>query len=138
MFLNMIQKNVKALFRQGKALYELGKYDQAIQPLKVFTLIQKGNSNVGIDNDKANEIITICENKLANYQKNEKEIYRRMFQSPPPTTTTTNSTLNQQRQTKNINQIDNTNNNWWPYIALGSAVLAVIGLVTFIKYRKNS
>jgi len=61
-----------------------------------------------------------------------------MFQSPPPTTTTTNSTLNQQRQTKNINQIDNTNNNWWPYIALGSAVLAVIGLVTFIKYRKNS
>jgi len=89
-------KNVKALFRQGKALFELGKYEQAIQPLKLFIQIQKGNSNVGIDNDKANEMISICENKLANYQKNEKEIYRRMFQ---PTTT------NQQRQTKNINQV---------------------------------
>jgi len=82
-------------------------------------------------------MISICENKLANYQKNEKEIYRRMFQSPP-TTTTTNSTLNQQHQTKNIKKIDNANNNWWPYIALGSAVLAVIGLVTFSKYRKPS
>jgi len=42
-------------------------------------------------------MISVCENKLANYQKNEKEIYRRMFQ---PSTTT--STLNQQHQTKNI------------------------------------
>jgi FK506-binding protein 8 len=94
-------KNVKALFRQGKALFELGKYDQAIQPLKLFTQIQKGNSNIGADNEKANEMISICENKLAKYQKNEKEIYRRMFQQ----TTTTNSALNQQRQTKNSNQV---------------------------------
>jgi hypothetical protein len=81
-------------------------------------------------------MISISENKLANYQKSEKEIYRRMFQSPP--TTTTNSTLNQPRQTKTNNQTDNGNNNWWPYIALGSAALAVVGVVTFIKYRKVS
>lgn len=94
-------KNIKALFRKGKALFELGKYDQAIQSLKLFIQIQKRNSNTpSIDNDKANEMISICENKLAKYQKNEKEIYRRMFQ---PTTTTN---LNQQRQTtKNTNQV---------------------------------
>jgi FK506-binding protein 8 len=96
-------RNVKALFRQGKALFELGKYEQAIQSLKLFIQIQKENSTVGIDNDKANEMISISENKLANYQKSEKEIYRRMFQSPP--TTTTNSTLNQSRQTKTNNQV---------------------------------
>jgi len=97
-------KNIKALFRQGKALFELGNYEQAIQSLKLFRQIQKGNSNVGPDNEKANEMISICENKLANYQKDEKEIYRRMFQ-PTTTTTTTNSALNQQRQTKNSNQV---------------------------------
>jgi tetratricopeptide (TPR) repeat protein len=91
-------RNIKALFRKGKALFELGKYDQAIQSLKLFIQIQKGNSQTSIDNDKANEMISICENKLANYQKNEKEIYRRMFQ---PTTTN----LNQQRQIKPTNQV---------------------------------
>ncbi len=35
--------------------------------------------------NKADEMISICENKLANYQKNEKEIYRRIFR---PTTAT--------------------------------------------------
>jgi hypothetical protein len=45
-------------------------------------------------------MISICENKLGNYQKNEKEIYRRMFQPSPPTTNS-----NQQRQTRNTNQI---------------------------------
>jgi len=94
-------KNIKALFRKGKALFELGKYDQAIQSLKLFIQIQKTNSNTTVDSEKANEMISICENKLANYQKNEKEIYRRMFQS-----TTTNSNLgNQQGQTKNTNQV---------------------------------
>jgi tetratricopeptide (TPR) repeat protein len=91
-------RNIKALFRKGKALFELGKYDQAIQSLKLFIQIQKGYSQTSIDNDKANEMISICENKLANYQKNEKEIYRRMFQ---PTTTN----LNQQRQIKPTNQV---------------------------------
>jgi tetratricopeptide (TPR) repeat protein len=95
-------KNVKALFRQGKALFELGKYDQAIQPLKLFSQLQRGNSAAAVDYDKVTEMITVCENKLANYQKNEKEIYRRMFQ-PQPTTTT--SALNQQRSTKNNKQV---------------------------------
>ena len=95
-------KNVKALFRQGKAFYGLGKYDKAIQPLKLFVQIQRGNSTATLDRDKASEIITQCENKLANYQKNEKEIYRRMFQPPPPTT---NSTVNQQQKAKNTNQV---------------------------------
>jgi FK506-binding protein 8 len=95
-------KNVKALFRQGKALFKLGTYDKAIQPLKLLAQIQRGNSTPDLEKDKVNEMISVCENKLANYQKNEKEIYRRMFQPPPPTTT---STLNQQRQTKNKNQV---------------------------------
>jgi FK506-binding protein 8 len=96
-------KNVKALFRQGKALFELGTYDQAIQPFKLFTQIQRGNSSAGSDKDKVIEMISICETKLANYQKNEKEICRRMFQ--PTTTTTTTTTVNQQRQPKNVNQV---------------------------------
>ena len=97
-------KNVKALFRKGKALYELGNYDQTIQILKLFLQIQKGNSTTGPDYDKANELISISENKLANYQKNEKEIYQRMFR-PTTATTTTNSTINQQRQTNKTNQV---------------------------------
>jgi len=31
-------------------------------------------------------MLNFCETKLAKYQKNEKEIYKRMFQSKPPTT----------------------------------------------------
>ncbi|CAF0817990.1 unnamed protein product [Rotaria sordida] len=120
-------KNVKALFRQGKAFFQLGKYDKAIQSLKLFTQVQRRNSNSMADRDKANEMILTCENKLANYQKNEKEIYQRMFK--PQT---------EKRQTNNINQIDNTNNSWWPYIALGSAVLGTLAIVTFIKHRKTS
>ncbi|UJR38553.1 hypothetical protein I4U23_031219 [Adineta vaga] len=127
-------KNVKALFRQGKALFELGKYDQAIQPLKTFAQIQRGNASAAGDYDKVNEMITTCENKLANYQKNEKEIYRRMFQ-PTPSTTTGNK---QQRQSKQNKQTDNSSNNWWLYIGLGSAALAAVGLFTFMKYRKTS
>jgi len=129
-------KNIKALFRKGKALFELGKYDQAIQPLKLIKQIQRGNSNTSSDQEKINEMIQTCESKMANYQKNEKEIYRRMFQ--PATTTTTTTTVNHQHQTKNTNQTDNQNSNWWPYLALGSGILAAIGLATFIKYRKVS
>ncbi|CAF1652071.1 unnamed protein product [Adineta ricciae] len=124
-------KNVKALFRQGKALFELGKYDQALQPLKSFAQIQRGNSNAAGDYDKVTEMITTCENKLANYQKKEKEIYRRMFQPAPPTT-------NQQRQTKVQKKIDNASSNTWLYIGLGGAALAAIGIFTFMKYRKTS
>jgi hypothetical protein len=64
----MIQKNVKALF-------ELGKYDKAIQSLKLFIQIQKGNSIATIDQDKPNEMITICQNKLIHYQKKMKTTF---------------------------------------------------------------
>ncbi|CAF4719113.1 unnamed protein product, partial [Rotaria sp. Silwood2] len=120
-------KNVKALFRQGKAFFQLGLYDKAIQPLKLFLQIQRESSNSNADKEKVNEMILICENKLANYKKNEKEIYQRMFK--PKTN---------KPQTNNTNQIDNTNNSWWPYIALGSAVFATLAIVTFIKHRKTS
>ncbi|CAF1423512.1 unnamed protein product [Rotaria sp. Silwood1] len=120
-------KNVKALFRQGKAFFQLGLYDKAIQPLKLFIQIQKGNPNSASDREKVNEMIQICENKLANYQKNEKEIYQRMFR--PKT---------EKRQINNTNQIDNTNNSWWPYIAIGTAVFTTLAIVTFIKHRNTS
>ncbi|CAF3014140.1 unnamed protein product [Rotaria sp. Silwood2] len=120
-------KNVKALFRQGKAFFQLGLYDKAIQPLKLFLQIQRESSNSNADKEKVNEMILICENKLANYKKNEKEIYQRMFK--PKTN---------KPQTNNTNQIENTNNSWWPYIALGSAVFATLAIVTFIKHRKTS
>ncbi|CAF1935662.1 unnamed protein product [Rotaria magnacalcarata] len=126
--------NVKALFRQGKAFFQLGLYDKAIPPLKVFMQIQKGNSNATVDKEKVTEMIQICETKLAHYEKSEKEIYQRMFRPK----TTTSSPSNQQRQTKTTNQIDNKNDSWWPYVALGSAVLATVALVTFIKHRKIS
>lgn len=93
-------KNLKALFRKGKALFQLGQYDKAIQPLKLFIQIQKGNSNPDADKDKVNEMIQTCENKLANYQKNEKEIYQRMFRP------TSNQASNQQTQAKNINKVN--------------------------------
>jgi FK506-binding protein 8 len=80
-------KNIKALFRQAKALFELGNYDQAIQPLKL--LLQ--NPSKDVEKDKVSEMLNICETKLAKYQKNEKEIYKRMFQpSPTPPTTIVN------------------------------------------------
>ncbi|CAF3445624.1 unnamed protein product [Rotaria socialis] len=126
--------NVKALFRQGKAFFQLGLYDKAIPPLKLFMQIQKGNSNATVDKEKVTEMIQTCENKLAHYEKSEKEIYQRMFRPK----TTASSPSNQQRQTKATNQIDNRNASWWPYVALGSAVLATVALVTFIKHRKIS
>ena len=78
--------NVKALFRQAKALFELGNYDQAVPPLKF--LLQSPNGET--DKEKVNEMMKICQSKLAKYQQNEKEIYRRMFQpvsTPTPTVT---------------------------------------------------
>jgi hypothetical protein len=110
--------NIKALFRQAKALIDLGNYDHAIQPLKF--LLQ--NSNNDIEKDKVKEMLNLCETKLAKYQQNEKEIYKRMFQSKPSTTTNENP------------QIQNKNN-WWTYVAMGSAVLAAIGLAAAIKYH---
>ena len=89
-------KNVKALFRQGKAFFQLGLYDQAIQPLKSLTQIQRNNSTSSNDNETY-EMISICEQKLADYRKNEKETYQRMFQ--------TKTQNNQQQQTRNNNQV---------------------------------
>ncbi len=120
--------NIKALFRQSKALIELGNYDHAIQPLKL--LLQ--NPNKDIEKDKVRDMLNLCETKLAKYQKNEKEIYKRMFQSKPTTTTTT---VNENLQTENIKKIENKTNNWWTYVAVGSAVLAAAGLAAIIKYR---
>ena len=82
-------KNIKALFRQGKALFLLGLYDQAITSLKNYTKIHTGTTN-NQDNEKALEMISICEQKLANYKKDQKEMYQRMFQTPKQSTTTTN------------------------------------------------
>lgn len=115
-------KNVKALFRQGKALFQLGLFEQAIQPLKYLTQINPTNSN---DNDKAFEMISICEQKLAKDQKNEKEMYQRMFQTKTP----------KQQQQRSTNHSNEKKTNWWPYLAFGSALIA-ISFFTFVKYRK--
>jgi hypothetical protein len=40
------------------------------------------------------EMLNLCETKLATYQKNEKEIYKRMFQSK--------MTINEQPQIKKV------------------------------------
>jgi tetratricopeptide (TPR) repeat protein len=80
------KRNIKALFRQGKALFELGKYEQAVQPLKSFLQSQRHNASSQPDKDKVTEMIQICETKLANYQKSEKEICRRMFTAAGSTT----------------------------------------------------
>ncbi|CAF4070693.1 unnamed protein product [Rotaria sp. Silwood2] len=119
-------KNIKALFRQAKALFELGNYDQAISPLKL--LLQSQNKDV--EKDKVNEMLNICETKLAKYKKNEKEIYKRMFSSTTPTKT------DQKIQTKTMQKVENKNHSaWWTYVAMGSAALAAVGLAAIIKYR---
>ncbi|CAF3409761.1 unnamed protein product [Rotaria socialis] len=131
---NVAQVNLLLKNYDVKSFFQLGLYDKAIPPLKILMQIQKGNSNATVDKEKVTEMIQICETKLAHYEKSEKEIYQRMFR--PKTTTSLPS--NQQRQTKTANQIDNKNASWWPYVALGSAVLATVALVTFIKYRNIS
>jgi len=80
--------NIKGLFRQAKALIELGNYEQAIQSLKL--LLQ--NPDKDIEKEKIKEMLNYCETKLAKYEKNEKEIYKRMFQSK--------TKINEQPQTK--------------------------------------
>ena len=69
--------NIKALFRQAKALIDLGNYDHAIQPLKL--LLQ--NPSQEIEKDKVREMLNQCETKLAKYRQTEKEVYKRMFQT---------------------------------------------------------
>ncbi len=85
--------NIKALFRQAKALIELGNYDHAIQPLKL--LLQ--NPRKDIEKEKVKQMLNLCQTKLDKYQKNEKEIYKRMFQSKP--------IINNQTPTKIINKV---------------------------------
>ena len=79
-------KNVKALFRQGKALFQLGKFDEVILPLKRILQIQSNHP----DKEQIMQMIQSAEHKVALYQQNEKEIYRRMFQS---STTANNNSL---------------------------------------------
>ncbi|CAF4678871.1 unnamed protein product, partial [Rotaria magnacalcarata] len=39
-------------------------------------------------------------------------------------------------QSKNIAKVENKNKTaWWTYIAMGSAVLAAVGLAAIAKYR---
>ena len=81
-------KNVKALFRQAKALFQLGRYEETLQPLKVLWKIDTDE----VEKDKVKDMLQVCQTKLDKYHKNEKEIYRRMFQptsaspSPAPVT----------------------------------------------------
>jgi len=127
-------RNVKALFRQAKALYQMGKYDQAIQPLRLLTHMDVGNAVSITDKTKISEMLLVCETKLARYEKNEKEIYRRMFQ---PATTTSSSLNNNNKLKKNTEKkMENNTNNWWMYVTLGTAALAAAGIAAFIKYRK--
>ncbi|UJR07620.1 hypothetical protein I4U23_011909 [Adineta vaga] len=123
-------QNIKALFRQGKALVELGNYDQALRPLKL--LLQSSSKDV--EKDKVTEMLNICETKLAKYKKNEKEIYQKMFQSKTATTTVEEKKL----PTKPVQKVEtktNNNTNWLTYVAMGSAVVAAMGLAAIIKYR---
>ncbi|CAM4818154.1 unnamed protein product [Rotaria magnacalcarata] len=124
-------KNIKASFRQAKALFELGNYDQTIPILKL--LLQSQNNDV--ERDKINDMLNICKTKLEKYKKNEKEICRRMFSSPSSTTTTI-TTVKEKLQSKNIAKVENKNKTaWWTYVAMGSAVLAAVGLAAIAKYR---
>ncbi|CAM2710587.1 unnamed protein product [Rotaria socialis] len=121
--------NIKASFRQAKALFELGNYDQTIPILKL--LLQSQNND--IERNKINDMLNICKTKLEKYKKNEKEIFRRMFSSPSSTTITT---VKEKLQSKNIAKVENKNKTaWWTYVAMGSAVLAAVGLAAIAKYR---
>lgn len=114
--------NIKALFRQAKALIDLGNYDHAIQPLKL--LLQ--NPSQEVERDIVREMLNLCETKLAKYRQTEKEVYKRMFQSKS----------NEQKQTKTD---DKTNNRslfaWWTYAAMGGAALAAVGIAAALKYN---
>ena len=145
--------NVKALFRQGKALFEMGKYDQALQPLKFLLELHRENPSLNCDRSKVNELIQICQSKLANYEKKEKEIYRRMFQPAA-----NNNDKHSQRPSSDVSpdlpgrnvlivslslslsllQVKGTTNPLWTYVALGTACAAVVGLVLLVRQRRLS
>ena len=90
--LRIDRTNIKALFRQGKSLFELGQYDRCQTPLK--TILQLDSNHP--DREQISKMISFAEQKLINYKQNEKDICRRMFQSnnASPTTTTSTTTTN--------------------------------------------
>lgn len=71
------EKNVKGLFRRARALFQLGKYDEAIEPLKILLEIDDQD----VEKSRIAEMLKICQKKLEKYRQNEKEIYQRMFKS---------------------------------------------------------
>ena len=143
--------NVKALFRQGKALFEMGEYDQAIQPLKFLLELQRENPSVKCDRSQVNELIQTCQSKLANYEKKEKEIYRRMFQ---PAGNNTNNKHSQRPASAvstdlsngtspsslslSLVEVKGTTNPLWTYVALGTACVTLVGLALLVRQRRAS
>lgn len=131
------RNNIKALFRQGKALIELGNYEHAIVPLKALLQI----SSPSVEKDKVKEMLNLCEAKLAKYHKNEKEIYQRMFQSKTsssnPITSKVSSKVLLPQNSSLFFQIETkSTQNWRTYAAVGGTVLiGLIGIGMMMKYH---
>ena len=94
--------NVKALFRQGKAFFQLGNYDQALKPLTILLKIDSDD----VEKDKVNDMLKICQKKLAKYHQNQKEICQRMFQSKTSPNSSTKSRIQHEKQVRFIELFD--------------------------------
>lgn len=120
-------KNIKALYRQAKALFQLGNYDQSVEPLKILLELDHPD----IEKDKVRDMLKICQTKLAKYHQNQKEICQRMFQSKSTATLSETSSSSSSKKEK----IDQRTNPWMKYSIYGSFIILALALVLMLKFN---
>lgn len=70
--MNIDSKNVKALYRRGQSKLSLGDFEKALED---FTAVRE----IEPDNKAALNQVTVCKQKIKNYNEQQKKVFANMF-----------------------------------------------------------